>query len=313
MSDQILLYNLSKWKDMGKFWIFDVPQRDPAWILVKIGRPSGSTIGYCLEHSKFSTPDKSALDICCMKYNYIDIPEALCTNSTVKKIIDPKSPIILGKEDKSENSRRVMDLGTKNEGAARDKYISWRKVSCEEIGYAVSKIHPKIGVSIDGDVRELDGTPTEGIVEIKSPERMYEPIKNHITSVAFINKHIGKIPKTNKAMKTWKLKIYEKDYSYIWQTHYDQMQLGMGILGKLWCDYIVDSLDGFTFIKRVYFNQEYWDKMMLDTDIFIRDKISPLLNYLNQTKTEDILKFGLKMDSTAYLLQKLLFPLMPPA
>ena len=305
------LYDANKWKDMGKFWIFDVPQRDPAWILVKIGRPSGSTIGYCLGHSKFSTPEKSALGLCCMKYNYVDIPAALTTNTTIKRIIDPIRPIILGKEDKSDESKRVMDLGTLNEGSARDKYISWRRISCEELGYAVPKSRPHIGVSIDGDVRNVDGTSTEGIVEIKSPEHMYEPIKNHITSQAFIEKHAGKTPKDNKEMGTWKPKTYERDYTYIWQTHYDQMQMGMGILEKLWCDYIVDSLDGFTFIKRVYFDESYWNKMMTDIDIFIRDKINPLLSYLNQIDVSQILKFGLGLDPSGYESQKLTFPLMP--
>lgn len=311
MAEPILLYDNSKWKDMGSFWIFDVPQRDPAWILVKIGRPSGSTIGYCLNHSKFSTPDKSALDLCCMKYNFIEVPEVIFGNTTVKQIIDPIRPILLGKENKSENSKRVMDLGTKNESLARDKYISWRKVQCEELGYAVSKLHPHIGVSIDGDVKELDGNITKGIVEIKSPEHMYEPIKNYITSEVFIRKHMRKIPRANKDMKIWKLKTYEHDYHYIWQTHYDQMQMGMGILSKLWCDYIVDSLDGFTFIKRVYFNQEYWDNMIKDINIFIQHKISPLLAYLNQTGIENILKFGLGLDPSCYLPQKLTFLLMP--
>ncbi len=290
-----LLYDINKWVDKGKYYIYDVPQRDPSWSLVKIGRPSGSTIGYCLGHSQFNSPDETALDICGMRYNYVS-----------KDLVDVTYPIIIGKKQKDEKSKRVMELGTINEPIAREYYAKSRNVICEEVGYAVPKFEPRIGVSIDGEVKTLDGTPTDGMVEIKCPENTYKPLLQYLSSEEFIKKNMEVKTNKEKNKVPWKLKTKE-DYYYIWQTHYDQMQMGMGILNKLWCDYVVYSLQGHKLIKRVYFNPDYWNEMLKDIRIFIETKINPLLGYLNSLPIEYVIEKCLGINPAEYDKQMLKF------
>jgi uncharacterized protein YebE (UPF0316 family) len=294
-----LLYDASKWIEKKNYYIYDVPQRDPSWLLVKIGRPSGSTIGYCLGHSPFNTPDESALDICCMRFN-----------ANEEGVINASIPIVLGKKSKNEESIRVMGLGTINEPIARDYYANLKNVLCDEVGYAVPKFDFRLGVSIDGDVMNKDGTETDGMIEIKCPEKMYAPIKNYIMNKRFKEKHMGKIKDINKFKDNVS---YEDKYYYIWQTHYDQMQLGMAIMNKKWCDYVVFALDGNRFVKRVYFNRKYWNDMYKQIDIFIENKINPLLKYLGNSNSQVILQHGIHFEGYEEYKPQILNFLLSPA
>ena len=291
------MYNPDKWAEYSDYYTYDVPQRDPSWLLVKIGRPSGSTLGYCLGHSTFNTPEEAALDICCMRYNIL--PDGS---------IDSKIPIILGKKIKSEESKRIMGLGTDTEPIAREWYANETKTLCEEVGYCVPKFDQRLGVSIDGDVKNLDGPPTDGMIEIKCPEHMYKPIKEHLANESFSKKYTA-IQLPDKPLKEYK-KDYNDYYYYIWQTHYDQMQMGMAIMNKKWCDYIVYALDGDRYIERIYFDKIYWGILYEEIDKFIKEKVDSLLGYLNIIELKDIILHGLNINSIPES-QKLTFPLMP--
>ena len=46
-------------------------------------------------------------------------------------------------------------------------------------------------------------------------------------------------------------------------SHYDQMQGGMAICGKGWCDYLVyDCGTGQMYAERVPFDKVYWDEVL---------------------------------------------------
>ena len=289
------LYDPKCWKDYGNYYIYDVPQRSIAWHLVRVGRPSGSTIGYCLGHSIFGDSTQSALDICCMQINFDP-------DGTVNK----QQPIALGKKEKSEASKRVIQLGIDNEDIARKWYSESHNCLCDEVGYAVPKFDNRIGVSIDGDVRNLDGSPTDGIIEIKCPQKLYRPPKQRLMREAFVNK-FANVTEEKKGDKT-----YIKDYNHIWQTHYDQMQMGMAIMDKKWCDYVVYGLDNQWHVERIPFDKDYWKECYDQIKIFIDGTLNYYLSFLNKIDTGIVLEHGLKLKvNPGTIIESLTFPLMP--
>lgn len=154
-----------------------------------------------------------------------------------------------------------MDYGNEVEPIAREWYEKTRNVKVDELGFVVPKWDCNIGVSVDGVVFTKDGQETDGMIEIKGPRRMYGPL-------------IGFIQKQSSDVIT-----QYGNYSHIWTTHYDQMQLGMAILGKKWCDYVVYCLpENKVFVQRIPFDHEYWTKKMYEPlKQIITDEIKPLL------------------------------------
>jgi hypothetical protein len=134
-----------------------------------------------------------------------------------------------------------MQWGTDHEDEARIIYENYMHVNVRELGLVVPEWDIHIGVSVDGVV-----LGTEGIVEIKCPKKMYKPILNHVDSL-----NSGWEPPT---------KFYR---GHIWKSHYDQMQGGMAILGKEWCDYLVYCKPEKYFYKeRILFNPNYWNNCL---------------------------------------------------
>ncbi len=223
ISDKFGEYDLSsydpkKWKDRGKYWLYDTDQRDPDWLLVRLGRPSGSSCGSLIGHSIFSTPDETAETIAGIK----------------KKEFTPQQI-------------EAMDHGTRMEPYARDWYALSNNVTVEELGFVVPKFDPQIGVTVDGDV-----VGTDGMIEIKAPKKMYNPLKAYMSRQAHgtVSSGVGR-------------NSMPLQFSHIWQTHYDQMQLGMVVLDKKWCDYVVYCVDEKSvFTQRVPFNPIYWNDVM---------------------------------------------------
>lgn len=205
----------SKWIDCGSYYLFDAEQRSEEWLQIHKGRCSGSTIGACVGHSNFATPQEQA------KY----ISEIETKKFTEKQL---------------EN----MNYGTDLEPIARKWYERSTKNSVKELGMAIPKWNPYLGVSVDGLVEGQDG-----IIEIKCVKRMYYPLK--------------------KQMKEQK-----EGYDHIWKTHYDQMILGMVILEKKWCDYIVYCPnESSVFTQRIPFDLNYWKKLEKDINNFIQKEL----------------------------------------
>lgn len=148
-----------------------------------------------------------------------------------------------------------MAHGTKIEPEARSWYEYTKEVEVKEIGFVVPKWDLEIGVSIDGDV-----IGTDGMIEIKGPKRMYGPLSEHMArqKTGYVSPH---------------------KFSHIWISHYDQMQLGMVVLNKKWCDYVVYCTpEDKVFVQRIPFDQDYWSKIMYPKiRNFTENKLKPLL------------------------------------
>lgn len=166
----------------------------------------------------------------------------------------------------TEKQLKAMAIGTEQEPRVRDAYCAKTGYTVAEIGFCVPKMDPRIGVSVDGVVIGNSEVTSDvnwyendelGIIEIKTIQRMYYPLIN------FCRK--GQKP--------------DKEYSHIWRSHYAQMQLGMWVFGKKWCDYVVMCVtDGQLFIQRVPFNQDYWNNILKPgIDDFLDNKLYPLL------------------------------------
>lgn len=211
------------WIDCGDYFLNTEKQGTRGWLAQKNGRLSPSRMGAAIGlSSRFETPEEVALDITGIK---------------------PKTF--------TEESLRVMNLGTINEPVARTWYEDNTGYRVKEVGFAVPKWDYRIGGSTDGIVfirneETSNYEESDGIVEIKCPEKMYWPLIVHIEKL-----NSGWIPPSP----------YYHDH--IWPSHYTQMQGYMKILNKKWCDYIVYSLTTRkVYVERIIFNEEFCNDVL---------------------------------------------------
>lgn len=149
-----------------------------------------------------------------------------------------------------------MNHGTINEDVARKLYEQKHNVTVSELGFVIPKWNPYIGISPDGCVDQPDNNGIYGNIEIKCPQKMYP---------AYLNYMNQENPNPY-------------DYSHIWKSHFDQMQWGMGIMGRGWCDYIVvDTFKELYYDQRVIFNQSYFNEMYAKVCQFIETYIKSLV------------------------------------
>lgn len=202
------------WIDRGNYWLNSEPQgSDECNLNIKL-RLTASNFGAALNKSNFFTPIDLALDI---------------TN------------IVRGRNSTHiDRNKFSTQHGVVTEPKARNWYCRTRNVVVVEVGLAVPKWEPRICALLDGDIKD-----TDGIIEIKSPLEMYEPLRNHMSKI-----------KTG-----WKPPPFY--HEHIWESHYAQMQGSMKIVGKHWCDYIVFATESnLSYVERVPFNQKYWDETL---------------------------------------------------
>jgi putative phage-type endonuclease len=216
-------YNSSKWIQYENHWLYNAEQRTEDWLLVKRGRPSGSTIGACLGQSRFTTSDLQA--------------EYLCGTKT---------------KEFTEQQQKNMNYGTEMEPIARRWYENSRNVVVEESGMIVPKWNLYLGVSVDGLVKD-----TNGIIEIKCVKKMYYKLKQRLA---------------NKQKNT-------NNYDHIFASHYLQMQLGMAVWNRTWCDYIVYCPnEKSVYVETIPFDSDRWkNEWYPQICNFIDQKIKPLL------------------------------------
>lgn len=173
------------------------------------------------------------------------------------------------KREFSEESKLVMRIGSETEPLARRWYEKSRGILVQEVGLAVPKWNTRIGASLDG---EIPGT--KGSIEIKCPLEMYKPLMAHMERVA----------------QGWRPPPFY--YDHIWPSHVAQMQGGMAITGKEWCDYIVfcplrdgrlsRPLQDKVFVGRLDFDQKYWDTLHEQINEFIETKLNPRIEKLGK-------------------------------
>jgi hypothetical protein len=143
----------------------------------------------------------------------------------------------------SDKELERMNYGTLMEDEARKFYEVSKNVTVVERGFIVPHWNKHVGVSVDGEVIDENGNSV-GIVEIKCPMKMYGPLLNRMQIV-----EMGAQPANN--------------IEHIWKSHYDQMHLGMRILKKDWCDYIVYCKpENRVFIERVHFDRDHWENVL---------------------------------------------------
>lgn len=143
---------------------------------------------------------------------------------------------------------QYMEVGTFYEKYIRDWYCSVYNVKVEELGLAIPNWDERIGASLDGEVIDSNGS-----IEIKCPNRIYPSLRE---------------PKD--------------DYSHIPPYHYAQIQGGMKICNKEWCDYIVHSRDEKeTIVVRIPYDSYYWDNTLYPgLKSFFNDLLDPIKNGL---------------------------------
>lgn len=249
------LFPRNEWISRGNCWINLANQGTETWLNARKGRiptsfltnkpldvssPSlssynpinaritGSNFGAAAGRSRFSTSKDLALEVAGIKEKMF-----------------------------SEESKKNMAHGTKEEPNARKWYETRFGVEVEEIGLAVPKWNFHLGASVDGIVKD-----SKGIIEIKCPKKMYKPLEDHM-----VLRETGWNPRTP----------YHR--SHIWPTHYDQMQGGMAILNMDWCDYIVYSTsDRQVYFERILFNSEYWTNCLYPKlQLFLDQELFPVL------------------------------------
>jgi len=172
----------------------------------------------------------------------------------------------------SSRSKKVMAFGTEQEDNARKHYENITNSEVIESGFCIYRNDYRIGVSVDGIVKSYNNEETnDGIVEIKSPMEMYKPL-------------IDKINGINKKSKDERI---PDEWGHIWPTHYCQMQLGMEVLDKKWCDYIVysppneEDSTSLCYTERIPRNYIFWENIMKPGLTMFMDKVDEKIAFLN--------------------------------
>jgi putative phage-type endonuclease len=149
-------------------------------------------------------------------------------------------------------SVHVMAHGTLKEPIARKWYENTYGVTVDELGVVIPKSEIRIGASLDGSIRG-----TNGMIEIKCPKKMYPKLNSHNSD------NINDI-------------FY---HDHISEHHYAQMQGGMEICDKDYCEYIVFATDSNqAYVERVLRNKEYWRNILYPgINHFLENVMEPLL------------------------------------
>jgi exodeoxyribonuclease (lambda-induced) len=236
------IFDPDSWIDCGNFWLNTAPQGSDPWFQHRKFRLTASNFGAAIGKSSYCTPLDIALDITNIK------------SKTHNKFQDTKRD----PDDFSFYNRHKFNSqhGVITEPKAREWYCRTRNVKVVEVGLAVPKWETRIGASLDGDI-----VGTDGMIEIKSPLEMYESLRNH----------------TAKIKTGWRPPPFY--HNHIWETHYAQMQGGMKITGKKWCDYIVYATESnLSYVERVLFNPTYWDTILWPgIQNFLNNVMEPLI------------------------------------
>lgn len=223
-----------EWIDNKTYWTSVSSQGTPIWHKLR-KRLTASNLSTAIGHSPYpdNTPYNLALE-------YIGIR---------KKII----PVY---------NQKLIDDGIKNEPIVRDWYARTRNVTVKETGLSIPKWDYRIGASLDGEI-----VGTDGIIEIKCPQKVYNPLRKHFESISH----------------GWEIPPFYHDHINI--THYDQIMMGLAVCNKVWCDYVVCGLqEKIVYVDRVYFNIHYWDNVLYPgINNYFTNILEPLMKQYNIT------------------------------
>lgn len=215
-----------EWLDRGTYWQSRAEQRSPSWHKQRSGRLTASNFGTAIGLYDNHPPEQLADEIA----------------GLAKKAV-------------SEEERARMDFGTHTEPAARSWYSRTRRVPVVEGGLCVPKWNLRIGASSDGEVG------AEGLIEIKCPQRMYQPLIDYTELVKQ-----GRCP--------------DPEYrDHVWKSHYCQIMGNLAVTGRAWCDYVVYCpQDDRVFAQRFAMDVPFWERELYPKiREFIREKLDPSL------------------------------------
>lgn len=146
-----------------------------------------------------------------------------------------------------------MKQGSIHEDPIRRLYEHEFGVKVEEVGLAIPKWYPYIGSSLDGIIGE------DGCIEIK----YVKEIKREMRAVA------GRC----RADPRWR----PTDAKHLPANYYAQMQGGMAITGRKWCDFVVYChTTGELYTEKVFFDAKYWNDFLFPSLKHFRDIIIPM-------------------------------------
>lgn len=245
-----------KWKITPEYALLEGDQRNPGWLAGRKKRVTASVIGSCVGHNlKFTTPEK----------------EACYITGLEKKVFTPQQ-------------QGNMNQGTADEPMIRDWYCKTNGVTVVEAGLIVPRWEDRIGASVDGIVISQDKLTQplekytvlelldmgEGIIEIKRPaNRFYQPL------IDYSNNPNRKVPSLEDVSND--SDIWNNYFHHIWQSHFDQMQMGMACLRKPWCDYVVYQ-PGQSFVQRIPYCHSYFtNQLLIPARQFIETLVDPIL------------------------------------
>lgn len=153
----------------------------------------------------------------------------------------------------------MMKDGIVMEPYAREWYAGVIGKHITEMGLAVPKWDVRFGTSVDGIISDT------AICEIKVPHKMYSLLIDH-------RKRMSNGEKFDKYY-----------HAHIWDTHYDQMQLGMVVTNTRMCHYVVympskdPSIPKDVYCEIVHFNPNYWELLYSDAGGKYEELIIPIM------------------------------------
>lgn len=237
-----------------KIYVHQSEQGTQSWLNSRKGRLSRKELSLDEdEHKNIDDKPCIPIRITASKFSVCDLYEP----NPFQNADDLALELIgLKKKEFTKEAISNMNHGTKYEPRARKIYEDYTKNEVTEWGLAVPKWDIHIGASVDGVVGE------DGMIEIKCPKKMYKPIMEY---VRMLN---GGWKPPNEFYR-----------GHIWKSHYDQMQGGMAILGKKWCDYVVYCQpEDYFYRERILFNANYWNNCLYpNIKHFYQNILHPLI------------------------------------
>lgn len=169
---------------------------------------------------------------------------------------------MLGLEKKYVSPEAIvrMTRGTKKEPMIRKEYEKATGNTVEEIGLAIPDWNDRIGASVDGLI--VAGEGIGGSIEIKCPGT-------------------GDIyPSLNKMLKDGRENFDDFYHDHIQIEYYVQMQAGMAITVRPFCDFVVYGYkSGRLYVERVWYNKNFWENEVYPRLLLFLDRLD---NYVDE-------------------------------
>lgn len=247
------LFPKKNWEDCGKYWLNISVQGSENWLKERQGQiPIEYLSVECKNRASKNNEQYINARVTGSNFGAASGWSRFTTPEELAQYISGRK-----KRTFSPESIENMAHGTKYEPVARTWYENATGLKVEEVGLAVPKWNFHLGASVDGVI-----VGQEGILEIKCPKRMYGPLIEHTYNLG-----VG-----------WEAPS-PYYHEHIWDSHYAQMQGGMAILGKKWCDYLVYCTeDRRVFRERILFDRSYWEKKLYPSlQSFLHNHLFPIL------------------------------------